>query len=80
MKSTWCLFLFSEETKGECSGIDTSSVCQASYTSSSLPWSDTKCKKPVESDNLVENEEETTSPENSDSSPEDVAQGFMFQY
>lgn len=72
-------FLLSEEPEGECNGIDTTSVCQASDSSSGLPWSDTKLKKSEESadDDLMESEEDATV-ENSESSPEDIAQGFTF--
>lgn len=73
------MFLLSEEPEGECNGIDTTSVCQASDSSSGLPWSDTKFKKPEESevDDSMENEEDATQ-ENSESPPLDIAQGFAF--
>lgn len=80
MKLILYLFLLSEEPEGECNGIDTTSVCQASDSSSGLPWSDTKFKKPEESevDDSMENEEDATQENSESSSPLDIAQGFTF--
>lgn len=79
MHLPYSIFYDSEESEGESDGIDTTAVCQTSYSSSGEPWTIVKLKKSqqdVEEEDFEESTEDAEE-ENSSQTTEDLTQGLL---